>query len=136
MGSLEGSSGWRPMLLPFDATGAQPPTMLTVNLVLPGRGTVQLGPLRLVQYAPSEDAARAPGAWWGPRTAGLVGGGAGAIIGLMGAVIGLLAQKGRGRGLALTFLKAMMAVGARSHWISVPWPCCGPSPTKCSIPCC
>ena len=114
MGSLEGSSGWRPVLLPFDATGAPSPTTLTVNLALPGRGTVQLGPLRLVQYTASEDAARTPGAWWSPRTAGLVGGIAGSLIGCMGAVIGLLAQKGRGRSLALTFVKGMMAVGAVS----------------------
>lgn len=112
MGSIEGSSGWRPVLLPFDATGAPPPTKLTVNLALPGRGTVQLSPLRLVQYAPSEDAARAPGAWWGPRMAGVVGGLTGGVIGLMGAVIGVLAQKGRGRSLALAFLKAMITVGA------------------------
>jgi hypothetical protein len=112
MGAIEGTSGWRPMRLSFDATGAAPPSRLTVNLVLPGRGTVELGPLALVQYADSEDATAAPGAWWGPRAAGLAGGIAGSVIGSMGALIGILASRGRGRVLAVGLLKLMMAVGA------------------------
>lgn len=114
MASIEGSSNWRPVLLPFDASGAPPPTTLTLNLVLPGRGTVQLGAFRLVEYGPSADVSGAPGAWWGPRTAGLVGGITGSVIGGMGALIGILASKGKGRGLAMTFLKALMALGAVS----------------------
>ena len=44
---LQGTSGWRPFTLPFDATGAPPPTKLVLNVVLPARGVVFLGPLRL-----------------------------------------------------------------------------------------
>src|SRR5262249_5231749 len=47
MMKLRGTSGWRSFVLPFDATGAQPPTRLVMNVVLPGRGTVYLGPLEL-----------------------------------------------------------------------------------------
>lgn len=47
MMKLQGTSGWREFVLPFDATGAPPPTRLVMNVVLQGRGTVYLGPLRL-----------------------------------------------------------------------------------------
>lgn len=49
MMKLQSTSGWRPFTLPFDATGAPPPTRLVFNVVLPGRGVVYLGPLRLVE---------------------------------------------------------------------------------------
>jgi len=114
MASLEGSSGWRTVLLRFDGQGAPPPSALTVNLVLPGRGTVQLGPLRLLEYGPGDDPAAASRAWWGPETAGLVGGIAGSVIGCLGALIGFLTQKAKGRGFALGLLKALLAMGAVS----------------------
>ena len=52
MQSLQGSSDWRPFILPFQMDEAvdEPPTRLEFNIVLPGRGTVYLGPLQLVQY--------------------------------------------------------------------------------------
>ena len=112
MGTISGSSDWRAFALPFDATGAPPPAKLTVNVVLPGRGKVELGPMRLVQYAPSEDPTAESGAWWGPRTAGLAGGVAGSVIGCIGALIGILAPRGRGRAAILALLKAMTAFGA------------------------
>ncbi len=51
MDGFRGTSGWRPVILPFNSTeaGARP-MRLTVNLVLPAGGTVTLSPLRLVQY--------------------------------------------------------------------------------------
>jgi hypothetical protein len=112
MAGLEGSSGWRPVVLPFDAAGGPPPSALTLNLVLPGRGTVHLGPLRLVQSGATEDPRAVEGAWWGPRTAGLAGAIMGSLIGCMGALIGVLAQKGRGRGLALGFLRTLLVLAA------------------------
>ena len=113
--SLTGSSPWHPFALRFDATGAtSPPHTLVVKLVLPGRGTVHVGPLRLVQYAEGEDARAAAGAWWGPRTAGLVGGIVGSLLGGLGGVIGLLAGRGKGRALALGLVKGMLALGAIS----------------------
>lgn len=48
---ISGTSGWREFLLPFDRTGSSnSPTALELNLFLPGRGTVFIGPLKLVQY--------------------------------------------------------------------------------------
>lgn len=114
MESLSGSSSWRPFLLPFDAQGAGTPTRLTVNVVLPGRGVVQLGPLRLIQYGEAEDPLAASGAWWDPRTAGLVGGLIGSVMGCLGALIGILAQRGKARALALGLARLMIALGVAS----------------------
>lgn len=50
MRNLQGTSEWRDFVLPFDATEAhQPATKLVVNVVLPGRGVVELGPLELIE---------------------------------------------------------------------------------------
>src|SRR5207245_437754 len=74
LGSLRGSSDWRPFVLPFfNGPGGAPPQELTVGVVLPGRGTVAVGPLRLVQFADDENPLAAGGAWWGGRAGGLVG---------------------------------------------------------------
>jgi hypothetical protein len=121
MKSLTGSSSWRPFRLVFDATGAPPPSSLVVNLVLPGRGTVALGSLRLVQYEDGENPLAAAGAWWSPRTAGpgLVGGISGSVIGCLGALVGALAGRGKGRVLALGLLKAMVACGVAAATFGV-----------------
>lgn len=56
MGRLDGSSGWRTFVLPFtNREGGAPPRKLVVNVVLQGAGTVEIGPLELVQFAPGED---------------------------------------------------------------------------------
>jgi hypothetical protein len=56
MGRLDGSSGWRTFVLPFtNREGGAAPQKLVVNLVLQGAGTVEIGPLELVQFGPGED---------------------------------------------------------------------------------
>jgi hypothetical protein len=118
--SLSGASRWRAFSLPFDATGAAaPPESLTVNVTLPGRGTVHLGPLRLVEYIDDENPLAVAGAWWSPRTGGLVGGIVGSLLGCMGAVIGLLASRGRGRAVVLGLARGMLALGAVSLVLGV-----------------
>jgi hypothetical protein len=111
---IEGTSNWRPFVLPFFVITADtpPPDKLEVNVVLPGRGTIWLSPLRLVQYDPGEDPLMAAGQWWGNRTAGLYGGIAGAVIGCLGGLIGCLAGTGRARGFVLALMKALLAIGA------------------------
>jgi len=112
LGSLQGSSDWRPFVLPFfNEPGGAPPQELTVNLVLGGPGTVALGPLSLVQLADDEDPLAVQGAWWSDRAAGLVGGITGSVIGCLGGLIGLLAGSGKGRALVVTLLKAMVGFG-------------------------
>jgi hypothetical protein len=120
MKSLSGSSPWRDFVLPFDATGApELPEKLAVNVVLPGRGTVQLGALRLLQYPEGGDPMAAPTAWWGPRTAGLVGAITGSLLGCIGAVIGLLASRGKGRALVMALARGMVAFGAAALVLGV-----------------
>jgi len=53
MEPIAGTSDWRTFELPFDRTGsANPPDRLELNIFLPGRGTVYIGPLKLIQLAP------------------------------------------------------------------------------------
>jgi hypothetical protein len=51
MATLAGDADWKPLALPFDATGATAELVaLELNAVLPGGGVIELEPLRLVQY--------------------------------------------------------------------------------------
>lgn len=111
MKRLAGSCDWRRFVLPFHVTkGKDRPTKLVVNVVLPGRGTVEFGPLRLVQYAEAEDPLAA-GQWLGDRTAGVIGGVVGAAMGCLGGVIGWLGSRGRARRFVLGALRTMPVVG-------------------------
>jgi hypothetical protein len=61
---LKGRSGPRGFLLPFHA-GDLRPTRIRMDLVMPGRGTVSLANLRLVQYPKTAAvAARAASSPW------------------------------------------------------------------------
>ena len=102
---LRGTAGWRSFELPFLLAGHESPIRLELNVVLPGRGTVVLGPLSLSQPA-------AESAWWSERTAGLIGAILGLAIGLAGAAMGALAARGRARRLVLGVLLGLIAVGA------------------------
>lgn len=51
LGKITGTSDWRNFSLPFNPAGASgPPVRLKINLILPGRGTVYLSPVKLVKY--------------------------------------------------------------------------------------
>ena len=136
---LSGSSDWRPFVLPFfvDRENMHP-TKLVVNVVLPGKGTVYIGPPTLKQYgqdenplataAPSSSGDRrtvrpaearsaaqrraaSPTPWWTQRAAGWIGGIVGASLGCLGALIGLLASRGSARRFVLGLLEATVVVG-------------------------
>jgi tRNA A-37 threonylcarbamoyl transferase component Bud32 len=52
MGQITGNSDWRPFILPFDQMGiANSPNRIEVNLHLPGRGAVFVGPLELIEFS-------------------------------------------------------------------------------------
>jgi hypothetical protein len=109
MMKLQGSSGWRSFALPFDATGAPPPTRLVFNVVLPGRGVIDLGPLQLVEQSrelESAMTARTP-----DQTAGLLGGIAGGLVGSVGALIGILTSLGRARRIVTLATTALVVGG-------------------------
>jgi hypothetical protein len=101
LGVIRGSSDWREFTLPFNK-GEQPsPTKLVINLVLPGRGIVEVSDLRL--EAPADDVINfkntaAAWVWWDARTSGLVGGIGGSALGIfLGCVIAPLIGSGRAR---------------------------------------
>lgn len=113
MAGLSGTSSWRDMVLPFSAAGtAKRPSRLVVSLVLPGRGKVWIGPLKLVQYAESEDPLASSGQWWTERDGGLIGGIAGCLLGLAGALIGLLSAGGRSRSVVMGVMAVVAILGA------------------------
>jgi hypothetical protein len=85
---------------------------LQINVVLPGKGRVDIGPLRLSQFAPGEDPlAFASGAWWTNRQAGWIGGIGGSVLGLLGAVIGWLGGRSKPSGVVLQLTAGLAAVG-------------------------
>ncbi len=124
MGKISGSSDWRRFVLPFDWSGGasgssrskgptlSPPTALEVNLILPGRGEVYLGPMELVEFPGGRGAVGSVAhAWWSDRQGGMVGGILGGVLGTLGGVIGWLASKGRARRFVVGASLASIAVG-------------------------
>jgi len=125
LAALHGESSWRRFELPFSLSGStETPSRLEINLVLPGRGTVWLGPLSLERAAVPGSA---PGGWWTARSGNLLGAFLGSFLGLVGALIGVLGGQGKARGLVLSLLVGMVAVGgslaalgAAAAWTSQP----------------
>jgi hypothetical protein len=110
--TLDGTSDWRPFVLPFfNDENAPPPTTLTLTVVLPAGGRVDLGPLRLVQYGPMEDPLALSDHWWGDRMGGLVGGIAGGVVGILGSLLGWLGGTGRARRFVLGSTQALIVAG-------------------------
>jgi hypothetical protein len=118
MGPLLGSSDWREVLLPFDATGAGAPVRLELNLVLGGRGRVQLAPFGLVAYgdAPAPRPPRPPRPPPAPprpraRAGQRRGAISGAVMGLLGALVGGLVWRGRARRFVVGLLTGLTVLG-------------------------
>jgi hypothetical protein len=114
MRPLSGSSGWREFSLPFFITdeGFPPAEKLVLNVVLPGRGRVELGAVHLRQFGENEDPTQIPGQWWEAPAAGLVGGLVGSLIGCLGGLIGVLSSRGRAPRLVLAIMRLLIVLGA------------------------
>ena len=111
LAALHGESSWRRFELPFDISGAsQAPSRLEINLMLPGRGAVWLGPMHLQRATTQAEAGQ--GGWWSARSGTLLGAMMGSLVGVVGAIIGVLGGRGRARGLVLGLLVGMITVGA------------------------
>ncbi len=112
MRDLEGSSPWRRFVLPMQIgpSAKKGPSKIEFNVVLPGKGTVELGPVQLVQ-SPNIAQAMTTSAWWSEPTSGLVYGIGGSLMGLCGGVIGALAGMGRARRLILPMMRTSAALG-------------------------
>ncbi len=117
MGKISGRSDWRAFELKFDRLGASaPPQRLEVNLRLPGRGVVDVGPARLVAYrdGPGDGAfagQQSTAAWWSNRTGGWIGAILGSTWGLFGALAGVLVSRGRARTFVVRGFAVMLAMG-------------------------
>jgi hypothetical protein len=111
MAKLTGNSDWRAFTLPFNAKGASSrPSKLVVNVYLPGKGSVFLRNLKLVQST----AATQSGAGWSGRTAGIVGGVGGVLIGCLGALIEWLAVRGKAQRFVVNAVRVLIGVGVAS----------------------
>jgi hypothetical protein len=112
LASLHGDSKWRRFALPFvynAATGSAPiPSRLEINFVLPGRGTVWIGPMHLQRFGLATVTDR--GAWWSERWGSLAGT-LGSVLGIIGGVIGVLAGRGKARRLVFSLVIGMIVVG-------------------------
>ena len=99
MKKLNGTSDWREFELPFHSSSGMAPQRLTLNVVLPGEGTVTVAqPVTLSSIKSS-------GQWWSGPQSGVIGGFAGSAMGILGGLIGLAAWKKSRRltfGLCLT----------------------------------
>jgi len=111
MACLRGTFLFRAFILPFTAEPGMSLERLAVNVALPGRGTVFLAKLSLVELGSGDDFFVPAGAWLSPRLISLVGGIGGAVLGLLGALVGVLAARGQARALVLGLLKGMFAFG-------------------------
>ena len=103
---MQGTSGWRYFILPFNAQGAKDkPAKLIVNLVLPGKGTVYIGPLKLVQSPDLLAVVKTP--WWNdPRFYWL-----GPVTGVFSVVVALFS--------GLTFWLVLR--GKARKWVRAGW---------------
>jgi hypothetical protein len=115
MGKLTGTSDWRAFMLPFNARGAPSrPTKLVVNVQLPGKGSVFLRNLKLVQSTSFDGAATQTGSVCSSRTAGIVGGVGGVLIGCLGALTEWLAVRGKARRFVVNAVRVLIGVGVAS----------------------
>ena len=110
LAALHDDSNWRRFELPFDMSGAsQAPSRLEINVVLPGRGTVWLGPMHLQPWTGAPGTTQ--GGWWNERVGALAGAMLGSLLGVVGALIGVLGGRGKAPRLVLALLVGMIAVG-------------------------
>jgi hypothetical protein len=105
--SMTGDSAGREFVLPFSLNGAAGPTRVEINVVLPGDGTVWVGPLTL-------DGFNASSAWWSQRTSAIVGASMGIAAGLAGAAIGWLNYRRKAQRAAAGLVVGGFVVGVLS----------------------
>lgn len=104
---ITGTSGPRRFFLPFFLKNDNvKPTKTEFNVFIPGRGTIYIGPAKLVQDILGEQQDRQE-----TVVTGALGGVIGTLFGLLGAVIGVLSSRGKCRSFVMGSLAFMMVVG-------------------------
>ena len=112
MAKLTGTSDWRAFNLPFNAKGASsPPSKLVMNVYLPGKGSVFLRNLKLIQITSSGAAPTPTGSGWSDRMTAVVGGIGGVLIGCLGAVIEWLTVRGKAQRFVVNAVRVLIGVG-------------------------
>jgi hypothetical protein len=115
MAAIAGSSDWRAFELPFYLEGHVGPTRLEIGLVLPGPGTVEVGPLELVRL----DDASSSNAWLSDRGIGVAGAAIGSAIGILSVAVAVAAGRRTGRRYVLPLMTAAAVVGVALIALSV-----------------
>ncbi len=109
---LEGKGEWRKFVLPcYRKDKSVFPEKIALNLVLPGRGTVYLSHLELVEYSPGENPLAPPTQWFSRRRARIAAVVFGVVAAVLAALGGVLGALGMGRTLALGILRVLMILG-------------------------
>ena len=101
---ITGTSDWREFELPFNADPGMKPKELTLNVVLPGKGTVMVTRPTLADQKLSYQ-------WWGGPEAGWYGGIFGSLIGIFGGLIGTLCALGKARTMTMVALYFALGMG-------------------------
>jgi hypothetical protein len=116
MAALQGTADWRPFELPFFLQGHVGPTRLEIAVVLPGSGTVDVGPLELVRL----DAESASGgAWLSDRAIGVAGAAVGTAVGILAVAVAVLTGRRSGRRFVLPAMAAAAVVGVGLIVVSI-----------------
>ena len=109
---IEGTSDWRLVLLPFfRGNHLEDPSKIVLNLYTDGPGVVELGPVTLTQSSGAFDLKDTPHAWWGQRTAGMMGGIIGLYGGILGTLVGILGSRGKARRFVFGLMRFTLALG-------------------------
>jgi hypothetical protein len=116
MRSISGTADWREFELPFYADSGWRPERLTINVVMPGQGTISIGQVTLAETSPS---------WWSEPQGGLVGGVGGGVLGTLGAVIGVLASRRKARPVVISLIGVCLALGGLSLLVGIVALCLG-----------
>ncbi len=138
MGKISRTSRWRPFLLPFDCKGTgEKPTQLEINLALPGRGTVFIGPIK---FAENPEWNKYPASfgiadvvreeyysygWWSFTTAWKATQAGFPLILVLACVTGWLAHMGKARGSVMAATRAGSALGVLAALAAVVAPAAG-----------
>ncbi len=91
--------------------------MITLDLIMPGRGEVSLSSFRLIEYEPTENPLALisePGHWWGPHTGAWIGVLGGSLLGILGGTLGWFSRKGKARVFVLTAMRTLIGLGVVS----------------------
>ena len=102
------TDGWREFTLPFNLMNHKPESVaIEINVVMPGKGTIELKDLTISDIATLE--------WFDKRTANTIGAimgvSAGLYGGLFGCLAGFLVPRGKGRKLVFGMLVFIIVFG-------------------------